>query len=305
MPKFCTQCGSQMSEDAAFCTSCGAKVADTEKTTVENTPISEEVNETAVETEAAKETEEKVNEIATAESAAETTDAEAVTEPAPEAANENTVTQAPGAQQPAGDATTIDKGIAFAKDKVGDKYEAFKTSPNRDKYIGFAAIGVVVIVVICVILSLVLGGGYKSAVKDYMSFAESGDFDDYVDATPKIIYEAQLEGYYDGDEDEMEEAMENSLSSFLDEIRSIDYDILDTEKYDSDQLEDLEEDIQDEYEDYIDDDIKVSKAYEVKVKTTTKIKGEDAQKERIYLIVAKVNGDWGVVDQSSSSYLDD
>lgn len=302
MPKFCTQCGSQMSEDAAFCTSCGAKVADTEKTTVENTPIAEEVKEPAVE--AVKETEEKANENEATDTEAidaePVNEAEETAETTPEAANQNTIEQ-----QTAGDATALDKGIAFAKDKVGDKYEAFKTSPNRDKYIGFAAIGVVAIVVICVILSLLLGGGYKSAIKDYMKFYESGDFDDYVDATPDIIYEAQLEGYCDGDEDEMEELMEDSLSSLLDEIKSIDYDILNTEKFNSDQLEGLEEDLQDEYEDYVDDEINVSKAYEVKVKTTTKIKGEDAQKERVYLIVAKVNGDWGVIDQSSSSSIED
>lgn len=304
MPKFCTQCGSQLSEDAAFCTSCGAKVADTEKTTVENTPIAEEVNEPAVEE--VKETEETANENQTTEPISEVAEEKAVTETAPESAEENAViAETPEAQQPTGDSTPLDKGIAFAKDKVGDKYEAFKTSPNRDKYIGFAAIGIVAIVVICVVLSLLLGGGYKSAIKDYMKFYESGDFDDYVDATPDIIYEAQLEGYCDGDEDELEELMEDSLSSLFDEIKSIDYDILNTEKFNSDQLEGLEEDLQDEYEDYVDDDIKVSKAYEVKVKTTTKIKGEDAQKERVYLIVAKVNGDWGVIDQSSSSSIED
>ena len=99
--------------------------------------------------------------------------------------------------------------------------------------------------------------------------------------------------------------MDDSLSSLFEDVKSIDYDILDAEKFDSDQLDGLEDDLQDEYEEYVDDEIKVSKAYEVKVKITTKIKGEDAKKEKTYFIVAKVNGDWGVISSSGSSKIKD
>lgn len=290
MPKFCTQCGSPLNEDAAFCNSCGTKVAGTEETTVENTPITDGVTET-VEVETVNKTEETSIETESTETTV------------PETASTDTAANQTTSevQQPAGDSTPLDKGIAFAKDKVGDKYEAFKTSPNRDKYIGFAAIGIVAIVVICVVLSLIFGGGYKSPIKNYFNFIESGDFDDYIDATPDIIYEAMLDNF-DDDEDEMIEMIEDMYSSLLDDvkIKSIDYDIKDSEKFNSDQLEELEDEIQDQYEDYVDDDIKVSKAYEVEVKVKTKIKGEDSKTERLYIIVAKVNGDWGVIGEPSS-----
>lgn len=287
MAKFCSQCGAQINDDAAFCNSCGAKVNDTEKTEAENAAA--EVVEAA--------------EVKTAVEAENDNEAAEVSvEDTPES-NENTSVQETAVKdQSEENSTPLDKGIAFAKDKVGDKYEAFKTSPNRDKYIGFAAIGIVVIVVIAVILSLVLGGGYKAPIKDYFSFMESGDFDDYADAVPEVIYEATLENY-DGDEDYLKDNIEDMYSSLLDDvkIKSIDYDILDSEKFNSDQLEELEETIQDEYEKYIDDDIKVSKACEVKVKVTAKIKGEEPKKERLYFIVAKVNGDWGVIGEPSSN----
>lgn len=284
MPKFCTQCGAPINDDAAFCNSCGAKIAD-----VENSPITEEVTEPA-EVKTVNESEDEI------------------TETADETTNDSTVTEeVPAVQQPAGDSTPLDKGIAFAKDKVGDKYEAFKTSPNRDKYIGFAAIGIVAIVVIAVILSLVLGGGYKGAVKDYMKSNTEGGYDNYVDTLPDIIYDAILERDYDGDEDEMEDDYNDDWKQLSTLIADIDYDILDAEKFNSDQLDGLEESLQDEYEEYVDDKIKVSKAYEVKVKITAKLKTDDDNKQtnKQYLVVAKVNGDWGVVEESTSSMIDD
>ena len=272
MPKFCTQCGAQLNDDAVFCTTCGAKITDAEKPTAENAPITEEVNE-PVQTEVSEE------------------------------ATDNVIADTPEEPQPTAEETPLDKGLAFAKDKVGETYEAFRKSPNRDKYIGFAAIGIVVIVVLCVVLSLIFGGGYKGAVKDYMKFVSEGEYDNFVDATPDIIVEAVLEKEYDGDEDDMEDALDKFEWASL--ITKFDYEILDAEKFDSDQLDGLEEYLQDEYEKYVDDDIKVSKAYEVKVKTTSKIKGYGKETERQYLIVAKVNGDWGVVDSSSNSQIDD
>ncbi len=293
MPKFCTQCGSPLSDDAAFCNSCGAKVGSVEEKTVENTPISEEVTEVKAET--TVETENANPEVKPAEASVE--EKEQTSQPV-----ENT---AP-AQEPTSDSTPLDKGIAFAKDKVGDKYEAFKTSPNRDKYIGFAAIGIVAIVIIIVALSIIFSGGYKGVVKDYMKYYAKGDYDSFVEATPNIIYDAILESEYNGDEDDMEDDMENNWDTISSYIKDIDYEISDAEKFSSDQLDDLEDSLQDEYEDYVDKNIKVSKAYEVKVRITTKIKGSDTKnKDKAYLIVAKVNGDWGVVLESSSSQIDD
>lgn len=296
MPKFCTQCGSPLSEDAAFCNSCGAKVAGTEETTIENTPITEEVTETS-----------EVETATTAEETAIEAESTETAETVPESENENAVEETPAVQQPTGDSTPLDKGIAFAKDKVGDKYEAFKTSPNRDKYIGFAAIGIVAIVIICVVLSIIFGGGYKSAVKAYMKSNTEGGYDNYVDTLPDIIHEAILESEYDGDEDEMEEEYDDEWKQLSGLIADIDYDILDAEKFDKDQLDGLEKNLQDKYEDYVDDDIKVSKAYEVKVKITAELKTDDDNEKssKQYLIVAKVNGDWGVVEESGSSMIDD
>ncbi len=233
MPKFCSQCGAQISDDSAFCGSCGAKLADVENQTAD-TPVVEENTEVL-------------------------DNAEVVSE-----ANASDTASA-----------TVKEGIFSVKDKIGDGYEKFKTSHNRDKYIGFAAIGIVVLVIICVILSFIFGGGYKDAVKDYIDHSE----DAYYSLQP----------------------------AFLDKEANIDYDILDKEKFDKDQLAGLEESLQEQYGDEVDKTIKVSKAFEVKVKEKiiTKTGGEkDTEIEKVYFIVAKVNGVWSVVGTYSDSMID-
>lgn len=214
MPKFCSQCGSQISDDSTFCANCGNRMDDAVNTT--------------------------------------------------ETVSTN---DAPSAD------SSFNKGVALAKGKIGAGIEKFKTNPKRDKYIGFAAVVIVAIVVLCVLYSLIFGG-YKGAVREYMNAKEDG----------YNLYKPD----------------------FLSYKADIDYDIIDSEKFDEDELDGLQEYLENIYKNKVDKDIKVSKAYEVevKVKTTIKTDGDkDTDKDTRYLIVAKVNGDWAVVDESSKSQI--
>ena len=311
MAKFCSQCGSPINEDALFCSSCGAKVAETEKTTgdkpteqktepikaeeVKNSNNAANENETS-DTAVENENTETVNESQLANEVNEATAAE------PEHTNNENV-QARETQKPSEEPTAIDKGIAIAKDKIGDGYEKFKTSPNRDKYIGFSAIGIVIIVVICLLVSIFFGGGYKSAVKDYMNAVKGDNFSAYVDATPKIIYQAILERDYNGDKSDMKKSFKKSEGNMSSAIDDIDYDILDVDKLDSDDVDELEDNLRSQYELYVDEKIKVSKAYEIDVRVIAELEDDfDVEETRIKqtLIVAKVNGDWGVINNPAS-----
>lgn len=319
MSKFCSQCGSKLNDNALFCSSCGAKVVKQETSAVENQPTEPKVNESAnaetvtasentssenkaLNTEnAASETQEikEVNETDSADkSACEKEKADTASDV--DAKSENVFDKkSSDVKQPSEEPTVIDKGIAIAKDKIGDGYEKFKTSPNRDKYIGFSAIGIVLIVIICLLASIFSGGGYKSAVKDYMSAVENGDFNDYADSLPKIIYKSILK-QYDGDKDLMKDVFEKSEKELSSEIDDIDYDILDVDKIDADDVEDS---LRNQYELYADDKIKVSKAYQVDIRVVAEFDDDFSEKEnriRQTLIVAKVNGDWGVINTPAS-----
>ena len=311
MAKFCSQCGSPLSEDALFCSSCGAKAADKE-TAIEKQQTAQTVNEPAQSEEVNSEkANNEVESVESSDTVIETENTVAINEAEPvnevnDTANSepnNTDVQEASVQQTSGEPTAIDKGIAIAKDKIGDGYEKFKTSPNRDKYIGFSAIGIVIIVIICLLVSIFFGGGYKSAVKDYMNAVKGDDFGDYVDATPKIIYKAILERDYSGDKDDMEddfEDYEDELSSY---ITGIKYDILDVDKLDSNDVDELENNLKDQYELYVDDKIKVSKAYTVNIRIIAELEddyGNKKSRSKQNLIVAKVNGDWGVINDSVS-----
>lgn len=316
MAKFCSQCGSPINEDALFCSSCGAKVAETEKATVDK-PTEQKTE--PIKVEEVKNSNNAANENKTSDTAVENENTEAVNEsqPAnevneatasePEPTNNEDVqaqeTQKPSEEPTAEEPTAIDKGIAIAKDKIGDGYEKFKTSPNRDKYIGFSAIGIVIIVVICLLVSIFFGGGYKSAVKDYMNAVKGDNFSAYVDATPKIIYQAILERDYNGDKSDMKKSFKKSEGNISSAIDDIDYDILDVDKLDSDDVDELEDNLRSQYELYVDEKIKVSKAYEIDVRVIAELEDDfDVEETRIKqtLIVAKVNGDWGVINNPAS-----
>lgn len=312
MPKFCSQCGSPLNENALFCSSCGYKVVRDDEHSVENTPLNPDVKEN-IETETVKAEENTTDKNTSADSEnkvaeAEKSDTSNETENISDAVADNEsvtntpVQETPVGKQPSDEPTAVDKGIAFAKDKIGDGYEKFKTSPNRDKYIGFSAIGIVLIVIICVLMSVFLGGGYKSAVKDYMNAIEHSNFNDYKNAVPKVIYKAMLNGEYNGDKDKMKLQFDEFFDQSSLYIDDIDYDILGVDKINADEIESS---LRNQYELYADDKIKVSKAYAVSVKIVSELEGDFGEREnriKQTLIVAKVNGDWGVVNNPDNLF---
>ena len=230
MPKFCPQCGSQISDDSAFCANCGTKfeeVASINNASYEAQPV---------------------------------------------------------------DSYSVDQGAI---------YEAPNKSAKRNKIIGIAAVAIVLIVVIGIVISL-FTGGYKGAVKAYMKAIETCDYDDIEDAMPEVMIDAMLEEY-DGDKDKVEKLWKSEW----DEVSSVDYDIVDSEKFNKDQLDGLKKYLEGAFEDSVDEKIKVSKAYEVKTKVKFESKDGDEEADTFYFIVAKVNGDWGVIFTDESSMIDE
>ena len=215
MPKFCPQCGSQISDDSAFCANCGTRIA--EPASINNTPYE--------------------------------------------------------TQPLSADSYSVDQWVSF-ESNAGNGYEIPKNNSKRNKIIGISAVGIVLIAVIAIVFSLIFGG-YKGAVRRYMNTSK------------EYIY--------------------CRLPKVVSKNIKVKYDILKSEKYNKDELDELEEHLEDQYKDVVDEKIKVSKAYEVKVnvKTTVKTDDDKDKSQKIYLTVAKVNGDWTVVKDSTVSQIND
>ena len=90
----------------------------------------------------------------------------------------------------------------------------------------------------------------------------------------------------------------DSLEDYCGDDVKISYKILDKEKIDKDDLKDIEEELEDD----LDCKVKVSKGYEVTIKTT--IKGDDEKKSNSSTInVYKIDGEWVLLD-TLMNYLD-
>lgn len=332
MSKFCSNCGKEVSPDDKFCNACGAKVIENKsEEATQGEPVIEEIKaEKATDTPVAEEVKtEEVEEVVKTEVVEETVETIEAEKPA-----ENTTPLDKGlsfakeklsnlsnVQNVANDApnlsdtkasesgsTPLDKGMAVAGEKFKTNYQKFKASPNRDKYIGFTAIGIVFIVAVIIVFNLIFSGGYKGAVSKYADFLERQSFHSYQQTIPGIIFDAELEKNYDNDKDKFKEAFESDISSAFeafnkDEIKDVDYEILDKEDLDDDEIEDIEEENQNTYDKYLDKDIEITKAYKVKVKLIFDIKEGNKtieETQRCYLTVCKINGDWGIMDVNNN-----
>ncbi len=179
------------------------------------------------------------------------------------------------------------------------------TLPSKDEAINkikkhwkVGAIVAGVLVVAIIVGVLLSGGGYKGAVKDFMSVMCDGKASKIEKLAPEEFWEEEdidVDDVVEGYEEYHEEFLENLEDEYGDDVK-LSYDFKDSKKMDKDDLEDLAESISDNY-DYIDED-DVTAAYEVELETT--IKGDDDDDEDdMELIVAKIGGDWYVMSGNS------
>lgn len=165
---------------------------------------------------------------------------------------------------------------------------AESNTPNNTKKIAIiAGIAVAAILVIILLISL-LGSGYKTPLNNYFKGIEKAKSETYLKAYPEFVREEMEDTY---DDEYLEKRVETFEKEYGDKIK-ISYKVLDKEKLDKDDLEDIQDELEDDYDE---DDVKVSTGYEVAVKIT--VKGSD-DKESYYssFYICKVNGKWCMVD---------
>lgn len=157
------------------------------------------------------------------------------------------------------------------------------------------AAAAVVIVVLIVIFNLLFGGGYKQPVDDMMKAIETGKGKYMYRAMPEFLMDYQYEDekkseIYDELDDAMEYVTDMLEDQYGDDVK-ISYKVKDKKKIDKDDLEDLEESIKDTY----DEKVRVSKGYELEIKT--KIKGDDdSDTDTSTINVYKIDGDWCLME---------
>ncbi len=194
-------------------------------------------------------------------------------------------------------ATTADGNTPLdaLKDKTVNAINSFKNSPQRNTYIGIAAIAVAVIVLIVILVNL-LSGGYKGALKDYFGAIEDKDGKAYAKSVLSGDMIDYMEDEGDMDKDDIYDVYEVSAKSAYSKLKEdfgsgieISFDVTDKEKLDKDECEDLEDMLNLVY-----DDVKVSKGYTVELEITVEGKDDDDEFDAEAGIV-KVDGDWVIM----------
>ncbi len=163
------------------------------------------------------------------------------------------------------------------------QYQPEKKKSKGGLIAGIIAVVAVIAAAIILLGSGVLGGGYKKPIKTMMDGMIEGDSKKMLSAFPKEMtdyYKSLFKamGYSDKEfYSELDEEFDD------DEYRNLKYTIGKATKLDKDDIEDYEEYFQETY----DEDVKVTGGYSVEV--TVKIDGEkDTEEIEVY----KVNGEW-------------
>ncbi len=200
---------------------------------------------------------------------------------------------APAPAPAANDATATESTPLDAlKEKTTKAFNDFKNNPQRNTYIGIACVAVVVIILVIVLVNLI-SGGYKGALKGYFGAIEDKDGKDYAQALMSddmidvVLDEADIDkdDFYDNYKEQAKSSY-NTLKEDFGSSLSISFDVVDKEKIDKDDLEDLEDGL-----DLIYDGIKVSKGYEVELEITVEGKDDEDTFDAVGTVL-KVDGDW-------------
>lgn len=186
------------------------------------------------------------------------------------------------------------------KQKSMQAISGFNNNPKKNTYIGIAVVAVAAIILI-VLIANALGGGYKGALNSYFSGICNKDGKEYLSATSPGVVQKYLKKEEDIDKNDQIKAAKSSAKSKYDRLEDyfgkdlkISYKITEKEKYDKDDLEDIEDFMNSFYDDEI--KFKLGGAYDLELELT--IKGKDDKEDEIdaTATVVKINGDWVITD---------
>ncbi|GAB5081022.1 hypothetical protein Osc1_01950 [Hominimerdicola sp. 21CYCFAH17_S] len=191
--------------------------------------------------------------------------------------------------------------VDAVKDSLSmENIKGLKTNPNKGTLIALGCIAVVAILIIVLICNLLFGGAYKKPITNMLKGMEKADGSLIVKALPKCEVDYYEEEYidksdkYDNVEEYFEDTIDTTLKFFEEEYGDdikLSYSVEKKTKLSDGKLKDIRKDLEDKY----DADVEVTKGYKVKVEM--KIKGDDDEDEnKTTFTVAKVDGDWVIVD---------
>ncbi len=195
----------------------------------------------------------------------------------------------------------LDNNAAFCTNcgAVADKKNNIVNLHNKNTAILLGGI-LAGIIVLVILISLIFGGGYKSAIDNYFEGFEDTNAKKFMKAMPECQIEylqESLKDYskFDSLAEYFEYLLEEALNKIEDEYGddiSISYEIKDKEELSEKELKDIRKRLENNYDN---DDVKVTKGYEVEI--TAEIKGDDnSDEEDITVKVAKVDGDWCIIN---------
>lgn len=169
---------------------------------------------------------------------------------------------------------------------------ATASAPNKNKIIPIVVAVFAALVFLSIVVS-VLGGGYKKPLDNFCKGFNKEDAKYFLKTYPETYIEEYV------DEDDLEESLEDVLEELEDKYGKnikLKYKILDKEKVDKDDLEEMEE----YYEDLTDESVKITRGWELEVDVTVKGKKKDRTKE-MDIVVLKIDGKWATIGLTPES----
>lgn len=151
------------------------------------------------------------------------------------------------------------------------------------------------VVLLIIILAIVFGSSYKKPIDYMFKGLEKANSKTFIKAFPKVMKD-NIEDKYD--DDELNDLMETFEKEVGEKVK-ITYKILDKEKIDKDDLEDVQDSLEDTYDDAKKSEIKVTAGYKVTVKITVKGK-DDKESNSTTIYVYKIGGKWCLLSPSMS-----
>ncbi len=161
-------------------------------------------------------------------------------------------------------------------------------------------IGVIAVIVVAVVLFGVFGvfGGGKpeDVARQYIEAQLNGDADKVYSLISPDVFDAMVENYYDGDEDELRDMVDDTYSSLEDmyadmygEGWTYEIEVDEADEFDRDEVDDVEKN----FEDIYDSEIKLDGAAEVDVNVTFKDADGEEQDDYDYVVrLVKQGGKW-------------
>ena len=288
-----------------YCKYCGKQITEGESCGCSASKAAEEAKEAAATVE--KEVDNVQNTVEnTAEKAAD--NVQSTIENAAEKTADKAKDTAAELKEKAGDVAdkvgdSLKQGATKVDNLAGEISEKLPGGLKNNKGAAYAALGVILILIIC-LLCLIFGGGVKSTVKKYVNSAtdKKGGKTFYSLSFPDTVIDAlKDEDKYEDMIDAFNESVEDRLDDLEDEETAPKFDkIIRQTKLSKSELADCEEYFADMCDDYdADDDVSVTKGYEVKVRI--KYRNEDGKKkhETEKICVVKLKGDgWKIIPKS-------